>query len=99
MVLYAVGICCYTIIPPICTAALFGTKYYGEIYGFINFGVMAGGAIGSPVVASIYDITHSYELAWIACIVSCALGTILILLSDYMFKHFLRKMDEEHAQA
>ena len=72
--------------PPVVTAATFGTKYYGEIYGFINFGVMAGGALGAPLVAAVYDFSGSYQLAWISCSILCIVSIILLVLADIRCK-------------
>ncbi|MDD2967617.1 MAG: MFS transporter [Desulfovibrionaceae bacterium] len=88
-IFYSIGICSGTVTPPVVTAATFGSKYYGEIYGFINFAVMAGGALGAPVVAAVYDFSGTYEAAWIACSLLCILSTILLVLADVRCKKLL----------
>lgn len=81
-IFYSVGICSGTVTPPVVTAATFGSRHYGEIYGFVNFGVMAGGALGAPVVAAVYDSAGSYDMAWIACALLCVVATLLLVMAD-----------------
>lgn len=64
-VLYGFGTCTATISVPIMTTSIFGAKNYSEIYGFISAFTMAGGAVGSPVIGLIYDLTGSYRPALI----------------------------------
>ncbi len=90
-VFYAIGICSGTVTPPVVTAATFGAKHYGEIYGFVNFGVMAGGALGAPVVAAVYDFAGSYDVAWIACSILCIVSTVLLVLADIRCKQVFAK--------
>jgi Sugar phosphate permease len=88
-VFYAIGICSGTVTPPVVTAATFGSKYYGEIYGFINFAVMAGGALGAPVVAAVYDVTGSYAGAWVSCSVLCIFSIALLVQADILCRRMV----------
>jgi MFS family permease len=90
-IFYSIGICSGTVTPPVVTAATFGSKHYGEIYGFVNFGVMAGGALGAPVVAAVYDYAGSYDVAWIACSALCIVSTVLLVLADIRCKQVFGK--------
>ena len=90
-IFYSIGICSGTVTPPVVTAATFGSKYYGEIYGFVNFGVMAGGALGAPVVAAVYDLAGSYDVAWVACSILCIVSTVLLVIADIRCRQVLGK--------
>jgi MFS family permease len=85
-VCYSIGICSGTVSPPVVTAATFGSKYYGEVLGFVNFAVMAGGATGVPAVAAVFDLTKSYQIAWISCAVLSILSIILLSYADIQCK-------------
>ncbi len=64
----------------IVTAELFGLSSLGTIIGSIYLFAMVGGAIGAPLVGSIFDITGSYSPAFIIMIATTALATILSLI-------------------
>lgn len=80
--LYGLGICSGTVCPPVITAAMFGPKHYGEIYGYVNLAVYAGAALSVPAVAIVYDKTGSYHIAWLLCIALIALSLIALLYAD-----------------
>lgn len=81
-ILYGLGICTGTVCPPVITSSMFGTKYYGEIYGYVNLSVYLGAAISVPALAAIYDKTGSYQSAWLLCIILTLLSLISLLYSD-----------------
>jgi len=60
-------------------AELFGLDSHGLILGFVSFGFTIGGALGPWLTGHIFDITHSYRLAFILCAILSALGLILTL--------------------
>lgn len=62
-VLFGIGTCTATVSVPIMTTSIFGPENYSEIYGFISAFTMTGGAVGSPMVGLIYDISGSYKPA------------------------------------
>lgn len=80
--LYGLGICTGTVCPPVITAAMFGSKHYGEIYGYVNLSVYLGAALSVPAIAVVYDRTGSYQMAWLLCIVMIAVSLIALLYSD-----------------
>jgi len=80
--LYGLGICTGTVCPPVITAAMFGSKHYGEIYGYVNLSVYLGAAISVPAIAIIYDKTGSYQAAWYLCIALIMISLIALLYSD-----------------
>lgn len=61
-------------------AELFGLKYLGAISAATFFMGAIGGAIGAPLAGHIFDITGSYDLAFLICIIISALAFILSLV-------------------
>jgi MFS family permease len=61
-------------------AELFGLKYLGGITAATFFMGAIGGAIGSPLAGRIFDVTGSYDLAFIICIIMSALAFTLSLI-------------------
>lgn len=54
-----------TVSPPLVTTAVFGIKNYSEAYGIVSSVGTIGTALGSVFVASILDLTSSYQIAWL----------------------------------
>jgi len=48
-------------------AALFGLRFHGLILGVINFGFTIGAAVGPFLTGYIFDISKSYEGAFLVC--------------------------------
>lgn len=67
-------------------AELFGLSSHGVILGVVSFGAAIGGAIGPVMAGLIYDITDSYQLAFLiyagVAIVAIILVSLLRLTSD-----------------
>jgi OFA family oxalate/formate antiporter-like MFS transporter len=59
-------------------ASLFGLKSLGLIYGVVSLGLLVGAALGPYLGGYIYDVTSSYQLAFI---ITAIIGFIGILLS------------------
>jgi len=59
-------------------AELFGLNSHGVILGVTEFGVALGETIGPVAAGHIFDITGSYNLAFLASGVIGLLGAILI---------------------
>lgn len=59
-------------------AELFGLRSHGMIFGFAGFGWTCGAAVGPFVAGYIFDVTTSYEIAFL---VSAAIGVIGLILS------------------
>ncbi|MFC2047719.1 MFS transporter, partial [Chloroflexota bacterium] len=68
-----------TLMSPI-VAELFGLTSHGVIFGVIIFSITIGGAIGPVLAGHIFDITHSYQLAFLACAGVAIMGTMITLL-------------------
>jgi len=61
-------------------ADLFGMKSHGAIFGTILFIGQTGGAIGSVLTGRIFDVTHSYQLAFLILVIASGMGFILSIL-------------------
>lgn len=61
-------------------AELFGLSSHGLILGFISFGFCVGSAIGPFVGGYVFDVSNSYQIAFVACGAISILGLILVLL-------------------
>ena len=61
-------------------ARLFGLSSHGLIYGVIGLGFTAGGAIGPVMTGYIFDITSSYQLAFLICAALGIGGLILMAM-------------------
>lgn len=62
------------------TAELFGLRAHGAILGTIVFGAAAGAAVSSLLAGHIFDITGSYNLAFLVCAVLAIVSLILVSL-------------------
>ena len=65
------------------TAELFGRRAHGAILGIIHFGATTGGAISPLSTGRIFDITGSYQLAFL---VFAAVSFIGLMLSVRLTK-------------
>ena len=61
-------------------AKLFGLRAHGAILGIVAFSVTLGGAIGPLLAGRIYDITDSYNLAFLVCAVLSVIALMLASL-------------------
>lgn len=58
-------------------AVLFGLDSHGLILGVIAFGFTVGGALGPWLTGYIFDVTSSYQLAFLGCAVLSSLALVL----------------------
>lgn len=58
-------------------AGLFGLSSHGLIYGVVHLGFTAGAAAGPVVTGYIFDLTGSYQLAFLVCAAFGIAGIIL----------------------
>ena len=69
-------------------AGLFGLSSHGLILGVMNvLGFTLGAAIGPVVAGHIFDVTSSYELAFIICAAMSVVGLILTVLLSPLQKN------------
>lgn len=85
-VLFGLGDAIGTVTPPLVTAAVFGTKKYGEAYGIANSFTQVGLTLGSLMVAAIYDTSGSYTTAWILL-----LGLTIVTLVGWVGSYSLSR--------
>lgn len=63
-----------SIMTPLWTSTIFGTKDYGSIYGWVLSINRFGGMVGSYLVSFLYDLTGNNDLIWPICVVVMALS-------------------------
>jgi len=61
-------------------AELFGMKSHGYIFGFVSCSFTIGGAIGPLLTGYLFDVSNSYQLAFIICGAISAVGLIFAAL-------------------
>ena len=81
-VCFSIGISSGTVSPSVVTAATFGSKDYGAVFGFVNAGAMLAMVVGSPAIAAVYDAFGSYQIAWIACAALSIFSIICVCYAD-----------------
>jgi MFS family permease len=64
-------------------AELFGLRSHGLIYGVFGISVGCGGAMGPLMTGYLFDVTNSYQMAFLVCAV--------ISLTGILFAAFLRQ--------
>ncbi len=69
----------FALISPM-VAGLFGTRSQGLLLGIVIFSGTIGGSIGSVLVGYIFDITGSYQLAFLILLVLAIVGLVLTTL-------------------
>jgi MFS family permease len=65
-------------------AELFGLRSHGLIFGVLNIGVMTGAATGPLLTGYIFDVTNSYQTAFLLCAVISFIGIILTVFLRIM---------------
>ena len=60
-------------------AELFGLSSHGAIFGAIFFGDSVGAAIGTVLGGRIFDVTGSYQSAFLACVALSIMAIILVV--------------------
>ncbi|MEM9625333.1 MAG: MFS transporter [Pseudomonadota bacterium] len=68
----------FTIVAPT-IAEFFGTKAHGAIFGAIVFFGTIGGALGPILAGRIFDVTQSYDLAFMTLAGMTVLGLMLVI--------------------
>ena len=67
------------ILQPPMIAELFGLNAHGLILGVATLGYTIGGAVGPLVGGYIFDVTHSYQLAFLLCGIVAIIGAITVV--------------------
>lgn len=71
-VVFGLGNAIGTVTPPLITAEVFGKENYSRAYGIANSFTQVGLSLGSLAVASVYDVSGSYQAAWVILLVLTA---------------------------
>lgn len=82
-VIFGFGIAIGSVPLPLITAAIYGPEKYGEAYGLVNSALQIGLTFGSILVAAIFDLTGSYNAAWVLLFVLTA-ATMLSWIASYL---------------
>ncbi len=69
----------FALISPL-IAGLFGTRSQGTLLGVVIFSGTIGGSIGALLTGHIFDITGSYQLAFLILLLLAIIGLILTTL-------------------
>jgi MFS family permease len=75
----------FTVLSPL-VADLFGLRSHGAIFGSVFFSGTIGGALGPMLAGHIFDVTGSYQNAFLICGVASVVVLVLSL--------FLRPISE-----
>lgn len=59
-------------------ARLFGLRYHGLLFGIVGFSHILGGSVGPVVTGHIFDLTQSYQTAFLIC---AAFGIAALILT------------------
>lgn len=76
---------------PVLSQDLFGRRDYANIYGIVMVSSSLGGALGSPIIAAVYDMLGSYKLAWN---VLAGLIVLCIVLVNTVFRLKARREEQ-----
>ncbi|MFO7644884.1 MAG: MFS transporter [Desulfosarcina sp.] len=70
----------FTVISPI-VAELFGIRSHGTLFGIVAFSGTVGGAIGPVLTGLVFDVTRSYQLAFLVLVgLACTSFLLAVLL-------------------
>ena len=69
----------FTVMSPT-VAELFGTGSHGLLFGMVLFSGTVGGSVGPLMTGYIFDLTGSYQAAFVVLIVLAIMGLVLIIL-------------------
>lgn len=90
------GLSFSTVAYSVVTQDLFGKKDYAGIYGSITVFSSLGSALGSPVIAGVYDSLGSYKLAWNGLALLMAYCIVILNVIFYIKK---KSKDKEEKQS
>lgn len=77
----AFGMASSTVLTPLVTKNIFGTREYAPIWGLVSMATAMGAAVGSPTWGAVYDAMQSYTIAvFIAPVFVLCDGAILALM-------------------
>lgn len=71
-----------TVLAPMWTTKLVGTRHFGALFGILNIFVILGSGFGSPMAGYIYDLTGSYTALFVGTAVALVVAGTAILLAS-----------------
>ncbi|HWQ75418.1 MAG TPA: MFS transporter [Syntrophomonas sp.] len=77
-IVFSFGLGFTAVMPPILVGTLFGPKDFSKYFGLLTPAMAIGFVVGTPLLGSIYDQNHSYNFAFILCIIFIAAGVVCI---------------------
>ena len=72
------GLSFSTVAYSVVTQDLFGKRDFAGIYSTLTIFAGLGGALGSPLIAGVYDLMGSYRLAWVTLSLLMVVNVLLI---------------------
>lgn len=79
MMSLAIGFGVMTILPPLITKMLYGSKEYAGIYGIVTMCMSVGGFLATPLWGTVYDLTGRFQAAILAMPVLLILSLFFVL--------------------
>lgn len=77
---YGLGIAGNAVVLPILVGRCFGVLHFSKLMGLVTIGFAIGIVVGIPGAGRIFDVTGSYELAFLVCICAFLLSSILVIM-------------------
>jgi len=68
------------------SADIFHGKHFGAIFGYFTFSIGLGGAVGAWLGGFLFDITHSYAVAFWASLACLVISVFIVLASSRIVK-------------
>ena len=75
-------------------AEFFGTRSHGLILGIVIFSGSVGGSLGPMVTGHIFDITASYQVAFLVLLALAIIGLILLFFSGSVEHRPINRVEE-----
>ena len=84
----------YSVSLPLIVRQIFGERDYAKFFAWSRVGTGVIGCLGPLTIASIYDTTGSFQMAFVVGLIICALSAIIVRVS-YAFKGTLTWAESE----
>ena len=96
----ALGNAFNTIIAPVVTSTVFGTREYAAIWGFVSMACVLGQALGTPLWGLSFDLTGGYQAGMFVAAVANVVGMLLIAgVLKRAHAHVGGELESVHEQA
>ena len=77
--LFGIGLATQSMFMPSLIGGIYGKQQYSIIYGKISVFTLLASAISNPSISLVFDITGSYQIAWMICVVISILCGLFLL--------------------